>query len=236
MLLWVELSQPGIRSPECFSANCFQMLVLETIPTVSLLENSHLTIHLWSRILSLQEVFLIPFLTLSGRIVYTNSKLLRRYWALIMNDSESELCVWSIHFEVYCVSVVFRIPRLKALIVLNTGRPVSLNRSTTSVAVESNFLSSPKRRVSHHFFSSQGPRNVQCPCEIFSQKSKHKFHPFLFLPKRCRWTLTWRLFGLWIFQNRCSIWKSWRICNNQNPGKIFHSNSLAYPSTPSNSW
>ena len=38
-------------------ASCFQMLVLEEIPKVVLLVTSHMSIHLWSRILS---VFLVP--------------------------------------------------------------------------------------------------------------------------------------------------------------------------------
>ena len=84
-----------------------------------------------------------------------------------MNDSEQELCVWSIRIEVYGVSVILfsRIPRLKALIFLNTGWPDSLNRSTIRVAVESHFPLGVKGRVPFHFFSSPGRKNVQCPCE-----------------------------------------------------------------------
>ena len=59
--LGIELSWAVIRSPECFSADCFQMQVLENIPKVLLLENSHLIIHLWSRILLFHDVFLVPF-------------------------------------------------------------------------------------------------------------------------------------------------------------------------------
>ena len=80
------------RSPECFPANCFQILVLEKIPKVLLLVISHLPIHLWSRILPVSTVHFLP---LSSRIVHTplrncsvNAELTHK-----MNDSEQELCV-----------------------------------------------------------------------------------------------------------------------------------------------
>ena len=64
-----------------------------------------------------------------------------------------------------CHSFFFRIPRLQALILLNTGWPVTFNLSTIWAAVESHFPSGVYGRVPHHFISSPKPRNVQCPCK-----------------------------------------------------------------------
>ena len=57
--LWIEESRTVTRSPECFPANCFQMLVLETTPKSSLLVNSRSWVFLYSRIL----LFLVPSLS-----------------------------------------------------------------------------------------------------------------------------------------------------------------------------
>ena len=108
--------------------------------------------------------FLVLFLPLSGGIVHTNSKLLRKNRA----DSHSEWFGARIRcFEASALKCMvslpfsfFRIPQLKAPILVNTGWPVSLNRSTISVAVESHVPPSV-----YHFFSSPGQRHDQCPCE-----------------------------------------------------------------------
>ena len=60
--LWIEESRTVTRSPECFPANCFQMLVLETTPKSSLLVNSRCWVFLYSRIL----LFLVPSRPLSS--------------------------------------------------------------------------------------------------------------------------------------------------------------------------
>ena len=72
------------------------------------------------------------------------------------------------------------------------------------VAVESHFLSHVWRRVPLQFYSSRGPRNVQCLCEkIFAYSltflnSKNKSHRFLSLSDQYRWILTWRWSLFWI--------------------------------------
>ena len=183
--LWIGLSRTVIRCAECFSANCFQMQVLEKIPKVLLLEDSRLIIHIRSRILSLQEVFLVPFLPVSNRIVHSNSKLLRRHWADLKNEwfGMRVLCLKHPHL----VSRSFfssRIPRLKALMLCNTGWPVSLNRSIIWVAAESRFLQVYKEEFHTTSFVS---RAEECPVSL-----RQSFHHLLFLSNQCRWTLTWR--------------------------------------------
>ena len=72
--------------------------------------------------------FLVPFLPLSSRIVHTNSKLLRRYWADLQNEWFGTKAVFEespLKCMVSLLIFFFRIPRLKALILLNTGWPVS---------------------------------------------------------------------------------------------------------------
>ena len=203
--LWIELSQTVVRSPECVSANCFQMQGSAKIPKGLLLENSHFIVHLCSRILSFQELFLVPFLPLSSRNLHNNSKLLRKYWA----DSHNEWfgtrgrCLKHPHWSVWCLChfSFSEFHDSKALLLLNTGWPVSLNRSTIRV-VESQFPSDAYGRVPYHFISSPGPRNVQCPCEnLFAYSftclnSEYRFSHFLFLSNERRWTLTWGWFGL----------------------------------------
>ena len=107
--LWSILPRTVIRSPESFSANCFQMLVLEKIPKVSLLVISHLSRHSWSRILSFREVFLVPFLPLSNRIVHANSKLLRKYWADLLSElfGIRARCLKHPRWSVWCLCYSF---------------------------------------------------------------------------------------------------------------------------------
>ena len=88
---------------------------------------------------------------------------------------------------------LFRIPRHKALILHSIGWPVSLNRSSIWVAVESIFLQVQLRVP--YFFSSPGPRNVQCLCENPCSEFEIQISEF-FLFIRCHWTLTWRWFYL----------------------------------------
>ena len=62
---------------------------------------------------------------------------------------------------------------------------------------------------------------------------------FLFL-NQYRWTSTWRWCDMWISQVQCSVLAShsgffWIISNDVNRERIFHSNSVASPSIPSNS-
>ena len=94
----------------------------------------------------------------------------------------------------------FRITRLKALILLCTGWPVCLNRSTIWAAV-----------VPFSFRYIRKSSKLLLFVSIFSRipwlflNSKYKFHRFLFLSNRCRRTLTWRWSGLWISQVQCSV-------------------------------
>ena len=60
---------------------------------------------------------------------------------------------------------LFRIPRLKTLMLLNTGWPVSLNLCTILLAVESHSPLGECEDVPYHFFSDPRLRNVQCPGE-----------------------------------------------------------------------
>ena len=60
------------------------------------------------------------------------------------------------------------------------------------------------------------------------------------LSNQRRWTWTWRWSCPWTLQVPMpflfkSRWISWRNCNDENPVKIFHSNSIASPSVPDSS-
>ena len=92
----------GGEGPECFPATCFQIQVLEGTPNVLLLVISHLSIHLWSRILFR---FLVPFLPLSNRIVHTKSKLLCTYWADVQSEwfGTRVRCSKHPHWSVWCL-------------------------------------------------------------------------------------------------------------------------------------
>ena len=103
-------------------------------------------------------------------------------------------------------------------------------------------------RVPYHFFSSPAPSNVQCPCEnLFTYSltfsdSKYKFHHVLFMSNKLMSlniddmkTIRSVSFSGSIFRFRKSCWISSRICNDENPGKIFHSTSIASPTISRNS-
>ena len=218
--LWIEVSRTVIRSPECFSANCFQMQVLEKIPTVSLRENSHLIIRNWSRILSLQEVFLVPFLHLSNRIVHFNSKLLRGYWADLQNEwfGIRALCLKHPHWSVWCLchTSFAEFHDSKALALVKTGWPVFPEsmyhlwscwiplsfRKVLCFSIPLLFISRTEERpVSLREFLRVFPD--------FFLNSKNKFHRFLFLSNQYRWTLTWRGSGLKIPQVLCSAFANY---------------------------
>ena len=81
--LWIDLSRTLIRIPECFPANCFQKLFLEKIQKFYFLWLCTCQKNLWSRILSVFSVLVLP---LSGGIFHTNSKVLRKYWADLPNE------------------------------------------------------------------------------------------------------------------------------------------------------
>ena len=61
-----------------------------------------------------------------------------------------------------------------------------------------------------HFFSSPGPRNLQCTCENFFAyvltfcEVEIQISSFPFLALQYRWTWTWRWCYLWISQVHCS--------------------------------
>ena len=83
--------------------------------------------------------------SLSSRIVHTNSKLLRKYWADLQNEWSvtRARCLKHPHWSVWCLCYFsfIKIPRLKALILLKTGWPVSFNLSTIWAVLESHFPS-----------------------------------------------------------------------------------------------
>ena len=85
-----------------FSRKLVPDTCFEGIPIVLLLVISHMLIHLWPRILS---VFLVPFLPPSNRIVHTNSKLLRKYWADLQNEWSGirVRCSKHPHWSVWCL-------------------------------------------------------------------------------------------------------------------------------------
>ena len=67
----------------CPKPSSSSSLVLWLIPAETRCTNDAPS-HTW--ILSFQDVFRVPFLPLSNRIVHTNSKLLRKYWAHLQNE------------------------------------------------------------------------------------------------------------------------------------------------------
>ena len=92
---------PLVKSHEWLETwSCAHQLREGTKSFTSLI--SHLSIHLWSRILSFQVVFLVPFLPLSNRIVHTNLKLVRHHWADLQNEwfGTRALCLKHPHWSV----------------------------------------------------------------------------------------------------------------------------------------
>ena len=202
--LWIELSQTVVRSPECVSANCFQMQGSEKIPKGLLLENSHFIVHLCSRILSFQELFLVPFLPLSSRNLHNNSKpapqILSWFIEWMIRNKRSVFEASALKCMVSLPFFFFRIPRLKSTVTPEYWMTCifeSFHHSSCGI-----FPSDAYGRVPYHFISSPGPRNVQCPCEnLFAYSltclnSEYRFSHFLFLSNERRWTLTWGWFGL----------------------------------------
>ena len=115
----------------------------------------------------------------------------------------------------------FKIPRLKALKLLNTRWPVSLNRCSILLAVESNSLVWAYEEFSNHFLPTLDPRISNVPARIssrnswFSRDSEHNSHHSF--PTQC---------------HSKSRWISWRKDNEEKLREIFHSNSIASPSIP----
>ena len=97
-------------------------------------------LYTWQELVVHRKIGSSLLLPLSSRIDDTNSPLLRKYWAA----SQNELIVWNkssvfvgISIEVYGVFSIFciRISRLRALLLLSTGWPVSLSRCVILLAV-----------------------------------------------------------------------------------------------------
>ena len=112
------------------------------------------------------------FLLLSNRIDDTNSPLLRKYWA----DSQNELLETKVlfssnfHWKVwhFYFSSASRFHDSKALILLNTGWPVSLNRCIILLAVESHSSVFGRKKNFHSTsLPTLDPRMSNCPCENF---------------------------------------------------------------------
>ena len=119
---------------QCALADCFQMPVSHEIPKVVL----HVAVH-WS-IYFCPHIDYFPSLPLPSQIVDTNSPLLRKNWADLQNGlfGTRVLCLTNLHWnEYFRILSSFKIPRLKAWVLLNTRWQVSLNPCTTSLAVES---------------------------------------------------------------------------------------------------
>ena len=152
-------------------------------------------------------------------------------------EASALLCMVSLLF------FLFRIPRLEALMLWNTGWLVSFEsfHNLCGCGIPFSFWCITESSVPFLFVS----RTEQCP--VSSRESLRTildlfgiFKPtvlhFLSLSTRYLWTLTWIWFGL---RNpgsafRCcrSFWIFWRISNDVGPGKIFHSNSIGSPPIP----
>ena len=144
------------------------MLVLEKTQKFLRLYYSHLTIHLSSRILSMQEVFLIPFLPLSNRTAHTNAKLLRKYWA----DSQNEWfgirarCLKHPHWSVWCLCYfLFQDPTTQSTDTLEHWMTCIFESFHHLSGCRVPIPSPVQGRVPYHLLRSPRPRNVQCPCE-----------------------------------------------------------------------
>ena len=137
---------------------------------------------------------------------------------------------------------LFRNSRLKALMLWNTGWPVSLNRSTI-YWVRSPVLHREGTKILHNTsFPIQDPETSSVLERISSRNpgpflhSKYKSHFFvqlmlLNMDMKMIWSVNSSSSMLFLFK---SHWISWRIYNDENPWKIFHSNSIASPSIPQN--
>ena len=101
----------------------------------------------------------------SDRTPHTSLRLLRRYWADLLSESFETRVLRSKHPRYLCYYFLSEFNELEALMLVNTGCPVSLKCPTISVAMESNFRSGLLVCVPYHFSSSPGPKNDQCPRE-----------------------------------------------------------------------
>ena len=109
------------------------------------------------------------FLCQAAFIVHTNSPLLREHWADSQNELVGTRALCSSNLQWSCMLsfsfFLFRIPRVQALMLFNTGSPVSLNRCTAWSTVESHSPLWWYEDLPYHFFTDPGPRNVQCLCK-----------------------------------------------------------------------
>ena len=139
-----------------------------------------------------------------------------------------------------------KIPRLEALTLGNTGCLVSMKLFNFFPATECHFPSGLKFRVPHqlHLIS----RSDKCPvtrgnrcandftCSellihissipLFSHSMSLNIDMNMILPENRSGSTFWHCKSFWI---------SCKICNVENPGKTFHSNSIASKSIPRNS-
>ena len=164
IVLKTEFCWTMLRSSKYVLANCFQIPSSEEMSKVVL----HVAVHL-SKYFCSQIDCLVPSLPLSSRIVRTNSPLLRKYWADVQDELFGTRVVFDESPLKWTVSkpfFLFKIPPLKSTGAFkNTRRPVSLNRCTISLAVESHSPLGRWEDPPYHFFSDPGPGNVQCPCK-----------------------------------------------------------------------
>ena len=180
----------------------------------------------------------------------SNPQLLRKYWAdskkkLILNNN-SEFVISALK----CIEVLFftcfRIPRLRALTLVNTGWLVSLKIRSIFAAAAFHLPSGRQSLVPDHFHSAPGPIVVQwhvwnlCAyCFTCSEFDVQVSSLFVFvhsmsLNMDMKMILSRNCPGV-VFSLCESFWICRRICNVVNRGKIFLSNSIASPSTPKNS-
>ena len=152
-----------LRSSNCFLANCFQ----EEIPNVVLLQVVHLPISF----LSTDKLARPFFLSLSGRIVDTNSPLLRKYWAGLQNEmfGTRVLCLENLHWSVWYIypssSLGFRDSKYWCFW---TQGDRFLWIAVPFCGLWHPILLSERKKISHTTsLPTQDLENVQCPCENF---------------------------------------------------------------------
>ena len=219
-------------------ACCFQLLVSKEKPRVV-----RLLVSTWSKSCWSQEYLLIPSLLLSKRIVNTDSPLLRTRGANLQNDlfGTRVLCSSNLRWSEW----MFYLPRLNALILLNTWWPVPLN-------------------LLHHFVGCTNPlpflsaRRTSTPLLLLPTLDKKMSNVLARISLRNTWlfqhsqfpsfvihsmslNIDMKMIGSlkssgWMFLFSKSRWNCWRIDNDENAGKLVHSHSIACPLIPTASW
>ena len=169
--LWIELSRTVIRSSECVSVNCFQILVLEKIPEVLLLVISRLSKHHWSRYFFLVNLSTSCYLQINWLALFFLVKpncshqfvTVRKCWADLQNEwfGIRSLCSKYPGWSARCLC-------RPSCTEFHDSKHLDswiLDDLYLRIVPPSDWLWNPIFLPPYHFFSSPGPRNVQCPCK-----------------------------------------------------------------------